>query len=167
MHRMSTLLQQLEQLVPLEAAATEGPWRQPFGDTTCPFYGGPGAQAIALDDDHPNSIANTAFNTAARNLLTPENLALLIAQQAAPVAGGAFGVQMLPAAEGPGATLWGEHLYVLLPDGTITQAMWCDFFINELEGEAWGCYTDVDEVNPLPVQPTHYFTPPTAPADAA
>ena len=174
MHRM-TLLEQLQQLAPLAGAATAGPWHivdDNDGVVAC-YLLTPQAGSYVNPDGNYNDFANVgnqpdaAYIAAARNVLTPENLALLIAQQAVPVVGRAFGVQMLLAAEGPGATLWGEHLYVLLPDGTITQAMWCDFFINELEGEAWGCYTDVDEVNPLPVQPTHYFTPPTAPADAA
>ena len=222
---MKTLLQQLQALAPLAAAATPGPVLVERGRLTIPYSDiQPGRVPLAYVNGLLANAANEAeLFAAARNLLTPENLALLIARQAAPVAGlsadmirmlradaagllaeeqwkelqregdaddgavqgraylatqllaslaapvagRAFGVQMLPAAEGPGATLWGEHLYVLLPDGTITQAMWCDFFINELEGEAWGRYTDVDEVNPLPVQPTHYFTPPTAPADAA
>ena len=171
---MPDLLQQLNALAPLAAAATEGPLYVIYDNVEHYLLapqpnGWEDTNGNCNDVASYNSPAEATYAAAARNLLTPAHLATLQAALASPVAvvAGIFGVHLLPATEGPGASLWGEHLYVLLPDGKVTQAMWCDFFINDFEGEAWGRYTDVDEVNPLPVQPTHYFTPPAAPTHAA
>ena len=74
-----TLLEQLQQLAPLAAAATAGPWR--YGSSmelsqhevtqTFVFQ-----DSKVSDDDEWN---NAAFIAAARNLLTPENLTALCA----------------------------------------------------------------------------------------
>lgn len=59
-----------------------------------------------------------------------------------------------------------EFLYVELPDGRVVQAMYteCNYQPEHTEiGQdyAWGHYTEVDHMEPLPVQPVRYFTPPT------
>ena len=88
-----TLLEQLQQLAPLAAAATAGPWfmhSEAEGDETgltgCNNMVVPQPGAAHDEDGNYNDIANTgqafddaAFIAAARNLLTPENLALLVA----------------------------------------------------------------------------------------
>lgn len=59
-----------------------------------------------------------------------------------------------------------EFLYVELPNGRVVQAMytecnWQPEHTEIAESYAWGHYTEVDHMEPLPVQPVHYFTPPT------
>lgn len=81
-----TLLKQLHQLVPLTEAATAGPWGHPFASAIVATGLGDnnaikaGAVVIAdTDMNTPKSFDNAAFIAAARNLLTPENVARLIA----------------------------------------------------------------------------------------
>ena len=87
-----TLLEQLQQLAPLAAAATPGPWKNAgafnsqegyFIETTdnepiCEVFGNTvNEQGDEYGED------DAAFIAAARNLLTPENLTLLVAGQTA------------------------------------------------------------------------------------
>ena len=132
--------------------------------------GAAGEAAAALDEAAEyasQSNYQAAYLKARNGLRAVQRAATSAAPAAAPDADGpvGFGVRMLPAEKGPGVKLEGDFLYVLLPDGKITQAMWYEFA--EL-GEwpdcfAWGHYTDVDCIDPLTVQPTHYFTPPVHP----
>ena len=89
MHRMKTLLQQLQALAPLAAAATPGPVLVERGRLTIPYSDiQPGRVPLAyVNGLLANAVNEAELFAAARNLLTPENLALLIARQAAPVAG--------------------------------------------------------------------------------
>ena len=92
MHRMKTLLEQLQQLAPLAAQATTGPWvcaPSPYEPTVHAWndelqhyekvvdadcFTNPQAPHLAYEA----GANNAAFIAAARNLLTPENMALLI-----------------------------------------------------------------------------------------
>ena len=109
---MNNLLKQLEELATLAAHATEGPWSYaPAGDydawvliraTDSKRHN----EQEACDFASVSHIANAAFITAARNLLTPESIAafragLLAEQDAANVAAlleVPDGARMLPAA---------------------------------------------------------------------
>ena len=80
-----TLLEQLQELAPLAAAATPGPWGHPFAsaivaaglgnDNTIKADTMPVADT---DLNTPESFENAAFIAYTRNLLTPENLTLII-----------------------------------------------------------------------------------------
>ena len=102
---MQTLLEQLSALVPLAAAATEGPWSVTMESCDCEpgCNCQPWVHAIRMAGPIPESrLAGTgyefdrevgdmseetaAFIAAARNLLTPANLTALTAALAAPVA---------------------------------------------------------------------------------
>ena len=170
-----TLLEQLQQLAPLAAHATAGPWidhcaatgnNAPFApddevaisSASAPADAAP-IERVVVGIGYYDGVRiacsreDAAFIAAARNLLTPENLTLLVA---------ALAPKWLPVADLP-SKLHEEFLYVLLPTGTVAQAMYTDFFTNDLEGVAWCEYIDIDCLEPLPVQPTHFFSPPIAP----
>jgi hypothetical protein len=90
---MQTLLKQLQQLAPLAEAATPGPWREEmdYEDNWTPMIlSNHGCIAIVEDinfgssrqedkEAYPDQMEdNAAFIAAARNVLTPENLTLII-----------------------------------------------------------------------------------------
>lgn len=146
MHRMSTLLQQLEQLAPLAADIT--PRESTVAEANLRLrHSGTADLAAAL-----------RFNDAARNLLTPENLALLIAQQAAPVAGWI--------AVGDGLPYYGEVALVATahPLGGFSVMQRTFRYMGE---EGWQRHTTVGGNSGRAI--THWMPlpqPPTAPADA-
>ena len=84
---MQDLLKQLQQLMPLAAAATAGPWHiVDDNDGVVPCYLlTPQAGSYVNSEGQYNDLGNctdpadAAFITAARNLLTPENLMHLYA----------------------------------------------------------------------------------------
>ena len=77
---MQDLLKQLQQLAPLAAQTTQAPWRTGYDSEDCSYrimhpIGKSEVEYILcgeLDQD------DAAFIAAARNLLTPENLTLLM-----------------------------------------------------------------------------------------
>ncbi|WP_216726051.1 DUF551 domain-containing protein [Hymenobacter siberiensis] len=81
---MQTLLEQLQKLALLAAAATAGPWVRE-GDMACAEVLGPPTGKFAMQYPVCSSIddEDAAFIVAVRNVLTPENLTLLVAGQAA------------------------------------------------------------------------------------
>ena len=83
-----TLLEQLQQMAPMAAAATEAPWHVEFdyeGDLDVPMIMSVYGPISTIEEIHDNYVdeeharATGAFIAAARNLLTPENLTLLVA----------------------------------------------------------------------------------------
>ena len=79
-----TLLEQLQQLAPLAAQATAAPWALCSPSFPEAINTADDKQHIALANLGPGipHMANAAFIAAARNLLTPENLTLLVASLA-------------------------------------------------------------------------------------
>lgn len=158
MHRMSTLLQQLEQLAPLAATATAGPWR---ATVTAIVHSTNGEMCWARNGYNPHlginikEDADAAFIAAARNLLTPENLALLIAQQAAPVAGWIAVGDGLPDAQ-EGYTEFSPWVLAYTTAGRQIEATYY------ITGRVQGWYSTTKSADV-----THWMPLPTPPADAA
>ena len=89
---MKSIVEQLKEIAPLAAAATEGPWRaeMDFESDIPMILSGFGKVANVDDINFGNEFGddelsecqpedNAVFIAAARNLLTPENIALLLA----------------------------------------------------------------------------------------
>ena len=126
---MRTLLDQLQQLAPLAALATEGPWAfAPAGDYDAWVLIREAdikrhhEEQEAFDFASVGHIADAAFIAAARNLLTPENLALLVAALARPAAADADLLPLVTAAVKAWAMEdWDDDNDTPLPDRTNEQ----------------------------------------------
>lgn len=72
------LLAQLKQMAPLANQATEGPWYQTSGYASQIVQDAQGQEIADFDAAHAGSRQNACFLTAARELLSPENVGLFI-----------------------------------------------------------------------------------------